>query len=208
MNYEEKETVLKKFDEYLQKEGKRLQTIRGYLGNTHLFLDWIAEQGFNCLEIRYTDLLVYINHLKEKGNSQQTISGKILGIKHFYNDLQQRELVDYNPCDELRIKGRIKRMPSNLLEWEELEVIYTHYPSANLSGKRNKVMVGLMIYQGLTSGEIERLTIHDIDLEGGKIYVQGILRSNSRVLKLDTVQILPLQKYISQTRKIRRNGQN
>lgn len=202
MNYQEKEIILKRFDEYLQKEGKRLQTIRGYLGYTRLFLDWCDEQGFNYLEISYTDLLVYVNSMKKRGNTNQTISSKVLSIKQFYNDLQQRNLVDYNPCDELKLQGRIKKLPSNLLEWEELEAIYKHFPTANLTGKRNKIMVGLMVYQGLTSGEIERLTIQDVDLEGGKIYIQGILRTNSRVLKLDTAQILPLQKYITQIREI------
>lgn len=202
MNYDEKEKLLREYETYLDKNQKRLNTARSHTNSVHLFLNWCDTVSIDYKLISYTDLLSYVDYMKNKGNKHGTILCKIQGLKYFYNDLQQREIVDYNPCDELRIKGRIKRVPSNLMTWEELEAIYTHYPTANLTGKRNKIMVGLMVYQGLTSGEIERLTVHDVDLERGKIYVQGILRSNSRVLKLDTAQILQLQKYITQIREI------
>jgi integrase/recombinase XerD len=202
MNIEEKEQVIAFFKEYLYSEEMRLNTVTGYTKGLHLFLDWCSVKELNYREIAYVDLLGYVDYMKELGNTHRTIVGKLGGIRHFYNHLQINDLVKHNPCAELRIKGRINRLPSDLLTWEELEAIYEYYPTASLTGKRNKVIVGLLIYQGLTSGEVERLKIQDIDLERGKVYIEEVSRVNGRVLTLAPVQILHFQKYINQTRRI------
>lgn len=197
-----KETVIQQFENYLRAEGQRLNTIRGNTSSVSLFLDWLDTQEINYTEVSYTDLLAYINFTKEKGNAKHTINGKLQGLKHFYNCLQQAGEVKYNPCEELRIKGTIKRQPHDLLEWEELEQLYKNYPTSSITGKRNKAILGMMIYQGLNSGEVAKLELKDVKLEEGKVYVPSVSRSNSRTLKLESIQILQLQKYITQVRPV------
>jgi integrase/recombinase XerD len=197
-----KEEVLQQFENYLRAEGQRLNTIRGNTSSVSLFLDWLDTQDINYTEVSYTDLLAYINYTKERGNAKHTINQKLQGLKHFYNCLQQADKVKYNPCEELRIKGTIKRQPHDLLEWEELEQLYKNYPTSSITGKRNKAILGMMIYQGLNSGEVAKLELKDIKLEEGKVYVPSVSRSNSRTLKLESVQILQLQKYITQVRPV------
>lgn len=197
-----KEEVLQQFENYLRTEGQRLNTIRGNTSSVSLFLDWLDTQDISYTEVTYTDLLAYINYTKERGNAKHTINQKLQGLKHFYNCLQQGGQVKYNPCEELRIKGTIKRQPHDLLEWEELEQLYKNYPTSSITGKRNKAILGMMIYQGLNSGEVAKLELKDVKLEEGKVYVPGVSRSNSRTLKLESLQILQLQKYITQVRPV------
>lgn len=198
----EKETILNNFETYLRAEGQRLNTIRGNSSSVNVFLDWLTGEQINYLEVSYTDLLAYINHHKEKGNSKSTINGKLQGIKHFYNYLQQIEKVAHNPAEELRIKGIIRRQPHDLLEWEELQQLYKNYPTSSITGKRNKAILGIMIYQGLNSGEVAAIELKDIKLEEAKVYVPSVGRSNSRTLKLESLQILQLQKYITSVRPV------
>jgi integrase/recombinase XerD len=197
-----KEEVLQQFENYLRAEGQRLNTIRGNTSSVSLFLDWLDTQDISYTEVTYTDLLAYINYTKERGNAKHTINQKLQGLKHFYNCLQQAEQVKYNPCEELRIKGTIKRQPHDLLEWEEMEQLYKNYPTSSITGKRNKAILGMMIYQGLNSGEVAKLEMKDVKLEEGKVYAPSVSRSNSRTLKLESVQILQLQKYITQVRPV------
>jgi len=56
------------------------------------------------------------------------------------------------------------------------------------------------VFQALTREEIEKLEITHIKLQSAKIEIQGAKRSNSRTLKLESLQILDLQQYISITR--------
>ncbi len=198
----EKEKVLQAFQNYLRAEGQRLHTVNGNTNMVGQFLDWLAEEEINYLEVSYTDLLAYIDHHKERGNTKSTINGKLQSIKHFYNWLQQTEKVTHNPAEELRIKGTITRQPHDLIKWEDLEQLYKNYPTSSITGKRNKAILGMMIYQGLNSGEAAAIELKDVKLEEAKVYVPSIGRSNSRTLKLESVQILPLQKYITQVRPV------
>ena len=198
----EKEEVLNDFENYLRNEGQRLNTTRGNSSSARVFLDWTIKEQINYLEVSYTDLLAYIDYHKERGNTKNTINGKLQGIKHFYNFLQQKELVQHNPAEELRIKNVIKRQPHDLLEWEDLEQLYKNYPTSSITGKRNKTILGMMIYQGLNSGEIAAIELKDVKLEEAKIYIPSVARSNSRTLKLESLQILQLQKYITGVRPV------
>ena len=57
-----------------------------------------------------------------------------------------------------------------------------------------------MIYQGLDSGEIARLETGHVNLSEGKIYIPSGKKNNSRTLRLQASQILPLKTYLEETR--------
>jgi integrase/recombinase XerD len=93
----------------------------------------------------------------------------------------------------------------------QLEKIYQNFISlpawnhgtsiAKLLHQRNTVILGLMIYQGLDSGEIASLETGHVNLSEGKIYIPSGRKSNSRTLKLQANQILPLKTYLEETRR-------
>ena len=190
------------FINYLRNEGYRLTTYNGAKNIVSLFLIWLKTEQLNYLEASYNDLLSYINHLQEKGNKKSSINGTLIAIRHFYNYLQNENKVKSNPAETLRIRNITRQVPHDLLEWEELENIYKNFASTGITGKRNKAMLGLMIYQGLTVSELYALEEKDIKLEEGKIYVPQTGRSNNRILKLEAFQVIQLQKYITQIRPV------
>ena len=198
----EKETLLHDFENYLRSEGQHFNTVRCNSALVSVFFDWLFREDLHYLQVSYNDLLAYINHSKARGNVKSTINGKLQGIKHFYNYLQKEEKVEYNPAEELRIKGVIRRQPHDLIDWEDLEQLYQNYPTNSLSGKRNKSMLGILIYQGVRTGELTAMELKDVQLEQAQIYVPGVARSNSRSLKLESVQILQLQHYITDVRPV------
>ena len=57
-----------------------------------------------------------------------------------------------------------------------------------------------MIYQGLDSGQVARVELTHLNLEEGKIYIPSGRKSNARILKLQTVQILPVKTYLDKIR--------
>lgn len=58
----------------------------------------------------------------------------------------------------------------------------------------------ILIYQGLTSDEIIRLTLKDIDIEKGTIYIKSSANLNKRTLELVPRQMILFYKYINETR--------
>jgi integrase len=65
---------------------------------------------------------------------------------------------------------------------------------------KNQVIISLLIYQGLTTGDIVNLTLKDIDLEEGTIYLKSTPKLNRRTLKLKPKQIMLFYKYINEER--------
>ncbi len=172
--------------------------------------------------VEYKHLLDYISHEKARGISTGVIHNNISSISRYFEFLNhttaQNPLLGgrgANPARTLRLKGKAKKITQHPLKYEELEKFYQGYKelikepqTANintpkhlqqrsiLAQERNTIVVSLLIYQGLTSGELERLSVEDIHLTNGTIYIAGSAKSNSRTLQLNTSQILPLYSYI------------
>jgi integrase/recombinase XerD len=63
--------------------------------------------------------------------------------------------------------------------------------------ERSKVILGLMIWQGVHSGELKKMETTHVQLNEGIVYIPGTTRSNGRELKLSVAQIIPLHAYIN-----------
>ena len=123
-------------------------------------------------------------------------------LKHYYRYLQELEIIGANPIDQVEIKGIKRKSLHDLFSKEELRQIYQQYQVKGLVGERNKVIVGLMVYQGLGSAELGVLKAEDLKLREGKLNVVGSRKSNARMLELHAFQIIDLQEYIYQTRPL------
>jgi integrase/recombinase XerD len=62
------------------------------------------------------------------------------------------------------------------------------------------VILGLLIYQGVTTGELQRLGPDNLHLDKRKIFVLGTRKSNSRYLQLQQQQAAELEMYLSKVR--------
>lgn len=87
-----------------------------------------------------------------------------------------------------------------LLNQKQLEDIYESYQTKTPVQKRNKIIIGMVVYQGLVRDELQQLEPRDINLEKGIIRIRKTIKLQERVLKLKANQILPLQEYITQIR--------
>jgi integrase/recombinase XerD len=196
-----KENLLRCLKTHLSSKGQTSGSIQSYTASVFMYLNWLSRQALNPIETNYSDLLSYIDHSRSRGNSPGTLQWKLQSIKHFYKALQTQKIVTENPTEDLQIRGRIKRLPQDLLEYEYLEELYQNHPSGSLTKKRNKNILGMFIYQGLNSGEVAKLEIKDLKLKAGKVQIPGTSKSNPRILKLAPEQILELQEYIMQVRE-------
>jgi integrase/recombinase XerD len=177
-----------------------------YLYKTDRFITWAKSQHNSPKKITYKKLLQYIKHLKSKKYKPQSINGELNAIKQYFNYLISENYRGDNPTDGLRIKGERKKVLYNLLSNDALEDLYYSYPTQHKnrlvqsSLQRDKVMVGFMVYQGITSQELLQLQNDHILLMRGKIIIPSTNKSNSRELELKAWQMMELQNYINSTR--------
>ena len=166
------------FENYLIEKQFDKTTIKKYLKQTDLFLEWLKNQQLKAKETKYNDILEFINHCKKKGKNTGQINYILVSIRHYYSYLQKYKSSNIkNPASGIKIRGTTKKLPADLLKPEQLEIIYNNYKSKK---RANKIILGLIVYQGLSSSDLSKLETLHINLRAGKIYVPGGKRKNSR----------------------------
>ena len=195
------------YKNYLLSKGFSTATTISYYKSLLQYITWTESNKIEVEQSTYNELISYVQHLKNKGVKQRTTQLNITSLKHYFNWLIKRELRDSNPTLNINIKGIKRRKLYNIINRITLEKIYHDYEIEQLNNKenrsiakRNKIILGLIIYQGLGTLELNRLEVADVKLREGKIYIKQSRRSNGRTLKLEAHQILDFMEYTLKTR--------
>jgi integrase/recombinase XerD len=190
------------FKLYLESKNYSVKTIESYEKTIAAFFKWLNNEQIKATEARYNDLLAYIKHRIEKGDSKSYQKIHITVIRHYYNYLIRVKKIKDNITVNINIKGIIRRLPHDLLTAEELEEMYQRYSVIGIIGKRNKLMLGLMVYQGLGTIDLSNLEEAHLNLKEGKINVPARRRSNARTLDLLPEQVEGFREYLTKVRHL------
>jgi len=188
---------MKPFSAYLERKGCSRKTIARYEREVEHFLHWAASEGIKPAAVTYRDLLSYMQNSSAKGRSQRTIQHEINTIRHYYAYLKEIGSVQQNPTTGIKVKGVRRNALHYILEPEELNSLYISYPKSGPSGQRNKVIMGMVIYQGMRTTELGNMAVGDIDMQTGKVTVRETRRHNGRVLKLEIEQAKTIYDYMA-----------
>jgi integrase/recombinase XerD len=161
----------------------------------------------------YQKVMQYIEILRNE-HSVSNVKRVIASIKKYYDYLIEIGKRKDNPARAIRIRDG-KENPiqlQDLFTEKELQILLIprieRYPFLT---KRNKIIMSLLVNQGLRLGEIEHLKLTDIDLEKATIQIHKTGITNARNLPLKAEQILLLYEFINQDRnklKTFRNDKN
>ena len=202
----------KNFVDYLLLKGYSTSTTKRYVTDSENFLKWIENENIEITQVNYSDILHYIQGKRRK-IQQRTISLNIISLKHYFNFLAITNQNLTNPTLQIKIKGIRRRKLYQILSKQELERLYDDFETLDyedindknknqnwfinsvLANKRDKIILGLIIYQGLGTTELSRLKVNDVKLRDGKIFISGTRRSNERELKLEAHQIMDMMEY-------------
>lgn len=150
----------------------------------------------------YPDVMNYIGDLRKKYTNPRTINRILQAVKKYYNYLLHTGQRKDHPCKHLHLRDKQSRdiQLQDLFKTEELEMLLETKERYQKVKIKNRAVISLLIYQGLLVSDIVRLTLEDINLEEGTIYIKSGAFTNSRTLKLKARQILLLHKYITEAR--------
>ena len=200
---------LTEFEEYLKTKNLTLESIKikqNYVGR---FLQYLENENLKYTEIRYAQMLSFIEELSNQETSKQLINIILLSVRNYYEFLKTTDKNLKNPAINIRLRGTINKIPEKIIKFELLEEIYKEYKTENLKTKRNKIILGLLVYQALTTAELHKLTPENILLNKAQIYVPAGRKTNTRTLNLQGLQVVELYEYLQKTRdKILQNIQN
>lgn len=198
------------FEKWLQAKGLSQATVKHYHTQTLDFIAWCDTQNIEAENTGSTDVTAYLKHLQNKGHQNKTRNYRLNILKHFFDWQISKEQRQDNPAKHIRLRGTTHKSLYPIFTKQELESIYHHYETPNeddarsnrnwfenykLSRQRNKAILSLMIYQGLCTDEVNRLTIKDVKLKEGTLFIAGTRKSNERTLELKPQQIMELMEY-------------
>lgn len=198
---------MKPFKDYLEQQNYSPSTVNLHTKETQNFIKWCSRNSTTPIEIDYKKCLGYIKYLTRKGTTKKTINHRLRSVKIYFDYLMDEACRVDNPIAKTTIRGVQRTVNYNLLEPEELEDLYYSFEIDNYQEKyhrytlkRTKVIIGLIVYQGLNTTDLGNLKIEHLQLNKGKIYVPGAKRSNARELELKPWQIMEFMEYLSEVR--------
>lgn len=185
------------FTEYLQQKKYSPATVNSYAKYISYFTNWLSSENITAAAINYTELLDFIRHLQTSSKSKRTVNHHLSIVRHYFDYLVTERARNDNPAVGVVIKGVVRKLPNNMLSIEEMEELYRQYAVQFSVEPGKKIILGLLIYQGLTMGEIIRLEQKHIRIKEGKVFIKATKRTAERWLNFHPVQMMELQTYLS-----------
>lgn len=189
------------FNTYLKKQQLSTKSIASCETAVKLFLNWMEKQSIGPEQGSYADILAYMKYCQKNGATQRTIQNYLNMIKHFYDHLIGQGETEINPVIGIKVQGVKRKALYHIFKPEELHAIYNNYQDESLKGKRNKIMLSLLVYQGVKTEELIKLEVQDVKLREGKIEIPGGAKSERRLLQLEPHQVMDVYDYVNNTRK-------
>ena len=206
-----------KYREWLILKGYSSATVGTIVRQTTDFLAWASQENIEGPpDISYNDLMGYVQACQRRGVSQKAIAHYVTDIRKLFNFLiSEGELKD-NPAAFVKLRGIKRRVHHRILSVQELQQLYRQYPVVIeyepgkivppqeqnlLSRRRNKVIVGLLVNQGLRVEEIKGLKVQDLQLREGRVTIHHQRRTAERILELEAGQVYELMDYLADTRR-------
>jgi site-specific recombinase XerD len=175
----------------------RASTVKRYLWEIERFKQYHpqAERASRA------EILAYLDTFRKAGKSADYLKAILAILKVWYGYLLESGQRKDHPCAWLSLRDPSPPLQlQDLFSEAELALLMQRKERYPALRTRNQLITGLLIYQGLTAGELCKLQARDIDLQGATINVPATHRTNSRILSLRSSQILTIYRYIEQDR--------
>jgi site-specific recombinase XerD len=194
-------------------EGKNLaeRTIIYYMKGVGSFFKYLKKED---IQVTKPDVLKYLERLKNKGLQNVTRRNHLIALNHYFTFLYKDEQISVNPCLLLKIRGTNKKTLYKIYTPEELDELFDAYYQlfvrtyddsrhrherqkqyAALGRERNIVILSILLNQGITTAELGRIELDDIDLIKATLKIRGGKRLKDRTLPLKASQIGLLMQY-------------
>jgi len=175
------------------------KTVESYLFTINRFL----KTNPRAKRYKYQHIVNHMDEISQQQSNSRYRVAILSAIKKYYDYLIESGYRTDHPCKRLNIKVSSNHaiQVQDLFSSEELQLLMTRENRYKHLDTRNHVLISLLIYQGLTSDEIARLDVANVDLEAGTVYIKASTSLNRRTLELVPKQMILFSKYINETRK-------
>lgn len=169
------DSYAKQFKTYLKLERSLAQnSIDAYLSDIakfRQFLD-IKERDVSPTSVAQQDLIDFLEFITELGMSAYTQARMISGLKTFFRFLVYEEVITKDPSALLEAPRLGRKLP-DVLDFPEIEELFTAIDLSKPEGARNRAMLETLYSSGLRVSELTELKISNVHEDIGFLRVIG-----------------------------------
>lgn len=195
-----REEHLNGFQKYMESHGHIKEVVKTYRGGIRRFL----ENNPWGDRYKYKDVLDYLEKVNRSPLSLSARKSILIYLKKYYDYLLEIGYRQDHPCRTLNLQGKIDKsiIHSDLISMAELEPL-VDVPTEHVRIRDcYRAFMSLLVYQGLSSPEITRLSTKSIDLDKGLVHIKGGDLLMSRTLELHPKQYEIMDTYIHESREM------
>ena len=166
--------MLDSFLHYLTVEkGLSRNTIEAYHRDLTRFLLYLKGKGIeDPAKVEKLDIQAFLLALKRDRLSARTIARNLVALRTFFRYLIEEALLKKNPVEELESPRLARKLPE-ILSPAEVERLLQQPESQTLLGGRDRAMLEVLYAGGMRVSELVKLTLNQVNLEGGYILLYG-----------------------------------
>ncbi len=182
------------YEDYLISLNYSPSTIRSQIKNIEKFNNWLKAQNTEIDSLNYNIILLYIQYLQENSRTSATINNQLSSVKTYLEHLEKYDQLKFSiDWQELRLRTSRTKLFREILTEKELDTLYEII--SETEALKTTAVAGLIIYQCLNHGDIKAIEKQQINFKKATIYISSKSRSNSRILKLQAIQLHSLIEY-------------
>lgn len=155
-------TIVQIVDEWLKESDIADISKRSYRAKVALWFRYLASIRYDVRYPTREQVLSYKRHLESEGRSTLTIDGYITAVRLFYRYCVKRGYYHIDITEGVRSATRIRGYRKMALSKDDAMRLLESVDTRTLVGKRDKLMIAMMLLLGLRTCEVERINIADI----------------------------------------------
>jgi site-specific recombinase XerD len=176
-------------------------TINNYSDQLKRFGEWLEQQAiYDLRQLSQQDIRDYQTAVKQQSIALETQALRIRAVKRLFNHLVDQSIILLDPTEGIQEVSRKEKLPRPILTKKEIDKLMA---APNLSlpqGIRDRALIEVLYATGIRVGELEKVTIHHVDLSTQTLQVRHAKGGRSRTVPLGKTATKWLKEYVTQVR--------
>lgn len=156
-------TIVQIINEWLDSVDVTDVSKRSYRVKLNLWFRWLNNIHYDVRRPTRQQVLDYKRHLEAEGKSSLTVDSYITAVRLFYRYCVRMRYYE-DITDGVRCSTKLRGYRKSPLKREDATRLLDSISTDKLIGKRDKLMIAMMLLLGFRTCEIERMNVGDIDV--------------------------------------------
>lgn len=156
-------TIVQIINEWLDSVDVTEVSKRSYRVKLNLWFRWLNNIHYDVRRPTRQQVLDYKRHLEAEGKSSLTVDSYITAVRLFYRYCVRMRYYE-DITEGVRYSTKLRGYRKSPLKREDATRLLDSISTDKLIGKRDKLMIAMMLLLGFRTCEIERMNVGDIDV--------------------------------------------